>query len=255
MLIEAGVDVIIIDAAQGSTGYEVDQIKAVKAMKPELPVIAGNVVTPRQAEQLVEAGADALRVGMGPGSICSTQGQTGIGRAQLAAVYHVARYAKSLKNPLPVIADGGIRSPGCIFKALAVGADTVMVGNYVARTDESPGDVIIDAKGRWKIYRGMGSPSAQRDGGGARYGDARHPEVMVPQGVEGKVPAIGSVDGLLKGTAASLRKSILDYAGLESLPALHQAMNNGQLRFELRSDEAQKEGDVHDVIVLEENHK
>ncbi|MEK9152645.1 MAG: IMP dehydrogenase [Patescibacteria group bacterium] len=257
LLVEAGVDILVIDAAQGASGFAVDQIQAVKTAHPGIPVVAGNVVTPAQAKMLVEAGADALRVGMGSGSICITREHLGIGRPQASAIFHVANYARHLKQPIPVIADGGIRRPADIIKALAFGASTVMVGKYVAGCDEAPGEVgWNDKHQRVKRYRGMGSISAQRDGGARRYGDASlNNSVLVPQGEDAGVAPTGSLDKLLVETAAALRKGLLDDLGVESIAGLHQAVDAGTLRFTLQSTSGKVEGGAHDVMTRASNLK
>lgn len=247
-LIDAGADVLVIDSAQGSTPLAVQCIRWIKAQKPDLPVIAGNVVTPMQAQPLVEAGADALRVGMGSGSICTTQGVLRIGRAQLTAVYHVARFAKASR--IPIIADGGIRNSGDMLAALACGAATVMVGRLIAGCDETPAEEILDAAGqRQKRYRGMGSQSAIREGGRYRYGESRDDHTMVAQGIEAEVPPQGSLDRLLPELAAAIRKG-LEYLGCATVHTLHESVNGGRVRFELQSHAAWAEGRPHDVGVL-----
>ena len=210
-----------------------------------MPVIAGNVVTVDQARPLVEAGADGLRVGMGSGSICTTQGVLGIGRPQLSAVHEVASW-----SPVPVISDGGTRGTADIVKALACGASAVMVGRYIAGCDETPGDVMLSGSQRLKRYRGMGSAGAIRDGGSRRYGHEadRQRKPAVVQGVEGWVPAAGPLEGILTETAAAIAKA-LEYLGCASVAELHQQVRLGRIRFQLRSDAARQEGAVHDISV------
>ncbi len=246
-LLKAGVDVLVIDSAQGGTAFAVEQIREIKRRRPDLPVIAGNVVTPAQAKPLVDAGADALRVGMGSGSICTTQEMLGIGRAQLSAVYHLAQFTRRYASTVSVISDGGICRTADIVKAIACGASNVMVGRFIAGCEETPGDEDLDGLGRrWKRYRGMGSPSAMREGGKHRYGDTFTNGPQVAQGTDGWVPAQGSLDRLLPETAAALRKA-LEYFGCVSISDVHQKVNDGEIRFELRSPSAQEEGRPHDI--------
>lgn len=247
VLIEAGVDVLVIDSAQGATPFAVARIREIKARKPALIVIAGNVVTPTQAEPLLEAGADALRVGMGSGSICTTQTTLRIGRAQLTAVYHIAQF--SAQRGIPVIADGGIRNSGDMLLALACGASSVMVGRLIAGCDETPGEETIDAHGRrLKRYRGMGSPSAIREGGRHRYGsDEGTDRPIVAQGIDAGVLPQGSLDRFLPELAAAITKG-LEYLGCSTLTDLHEWVRQGIVRFELQSHAARQEGRPHDVL-------
>lgn len=247
-LIDAGVDVLVIDSAQGGTPFAVTRLQEIKARKPELPVIAGNVVTPEQAEPLLEAGADALRVGMGSGSICTTQTVLRIGRAQLTAVHHVAQFAD--QRGIPVIADGGIRNSGDMLLALACGASTVMVGRLIAGCEETPGEETLDVEGRRrKRYRGMGSPSAIREGGRHRYGDESRTRLIVAQGIEADVQPQGSLDRFLPELAAALGKG-MEYLGCATLLDLHRRVQEGAVRFELQSPAARQEGRPHDVFSL-----
>jgi IMP dehydrogenase len=240
-LLEAGADLLVVDSAQGGTHFACQRIREIRRLSPDVSIMAGNVVTPAQAMPLIEAGADALRVGMGSGSICITQDTLAIGRSQLSAIYHTSR------AQLPVIADGGTRSTSDIVKALACGAAAVMVGRYIAGCDETLGDEERDSSGqRWKRYRGMGSPSAIREGGVKRYGCDGSQRQTVAQGVEGWVPSQGSLDRLLPETAATIRKA-LEYFGCETVTVLHGKIERGEICFELRSDASRKEGKPHDI--------
>ena len=246
-LLDEGVDVLLIDSAQGGTDHMVRRIREIRA-KSDVPIIAGNVVTPNQAIPLVQAGASALRVGMGSGSICTTQGVLAIGRAQLSAVHNVACYAREQSPPIPIIADGGIRGSSDVVLALACGASSVMVGRLIAGCTETPAEEVLDHLGRrCKRYRGMGSLSAISDGGRRRYGDCFDDAVPVlPQGVEGLVPRQGPLDRLLSDSSGYLRKA-LEYLGCSTVVELHQKVVSGQVRFERQSRATREEGRPHDV--------
>ncbi len=247
-LVDAGVDVLVVDTAQGGTDYAVKRIGQIKEVKPGLPVIAGNVVTPHQAEPLVEAGASALRVGMGSGSICSTQEVLGIGSAQLSAVYRVARFVRDRGLAIPVIADGGVRTTGDMFKALACGASAVMVGRFVAGCDESPAEETTVAGRTYKKYRGMGSLEAMKAGGKYRYATGlADTGDFVEQGVAGLVPAVGPLERTVSQVSQTLRLG-LEYLGCFSIGELHRKVDEGAILFELRSQAAKLEGTPHDIF-------
>lgn len=245
-LLEVGADVLVVDSAQGATKHAVRRIRQIREQSPNIPIIAGNVVRADAAQPLIDAGATGLRVGMGSGSICTTQQVLGLGRAQLSAVYEVARYAST--RGVPVISDGGIREDGDIVKALACGASAVMVGRLIAGCDETPGEPVRHQDRLFKQYRGMGSPSAIRAGGQFRYGDDRLSGPVVAQGVEALVPAQGSLDRFLPELAATLGKA-LEYCGCGSIEELHRKMRSGEVLFELRSNAARQEGRPHDILV------
>lgn len=248
-LASAGVDLIVIDAAQGNSIWQVDMIKHIKKTFPDIQVMGGNVVTRDQARTLISAGADALRIGMGPGSICTTQEVMAVGRGQGTAVYYTAQYATT--QGVPVIADGGISTIGHIMKALSVGASAVMCGSLFAGTSESPGDYFYRDGVRLKRYRGMASLEAMKAGGGKRYFNDDPTKVQVAQGVSGAVPDRGSVFDFMNYLSHGLRLALQD-AGVRSVAQLHDAMRSGQLRFERRSIAAMREGSVHDLHSYDE---
>ncbi len=242
-LSEAGVSLVVIDAAQGDSTYQHDMIRHIKKNHSDIQVVGGNVVTSAQAERLIECGADALRIGMGPGSICTTQEVMAVGRSQGTAVYHTAMAAK--KHDVPVIADGGISVIGHIMKALSLGAGAVMCGSLFAGTEESPGDYVYRDGVRLKTYRGMASLDAMKAGGGKRYFTEKK-DIKVAQGVSGYVQDRGSMFDLVAYLSQGLRLAFQD-VGIRSVEALHAARESGDLRFELRSPSAQIEGGVHDL--------
>jgi IMP dehydrogenase len=231
-LVEAGCDVIVVDSSQGWSCFQIDFIKRFKAEFPHIDILAGNVVTGRQAKALLEAGADGLRVGMGSGSICTTQEVCAVGRAQATAVFHTAKYAKSFFDA-PIVADGGIQTSGHVVKALALGASAVMVGSMFGGTEEAPGDYFYRDGVRMKTYRGMGSLEAMQRRSGERY-FAESQSIKVAQGVSGAVTDKGSVKTLIphvmKGVALGIANT-----GAASLSELHSNLGSEQLRFELRT--------------------
>lgn len=231
-VVDAGAGFVVIDAAHGWSKFQIETIKFIKATYPEVDVVAGNVVTKEQCVSLIDAGADALRVGMGPGSICTTQEVMAVGRGQATAVYECARYAANCG--VPIIADGGIRNSGHITKALALGASTVMMGRMFAGCNEAPG-----WKDHRKVYRGMASLEVLESGGNGRYGTQ-----AIPQGVSAFVEPAGSVFDKLDFLKASLEYSFQDM-GVTNISLLHTRMFNGKVRFEVRSPSAQFEGSAH----------
>lgn len=242
-LVEAGVDAIVIDAAQGDSIYELRLLEWIKKEHARIDVIAGNVVTSAQSERLLDAGADALRIGMGPGSICTTQGTMAVGRAQATAIYHTAAMAR--ERDIPVIADGGISTIGHIAKALSLGASSVMMGFMFAGTEEAPGAYFYDNGIRLKRYRGMASIEAMQAGGDKRYETkADDRKIKVAQGVSGAVVDKGRMQDYVPYLVQGLRQSLQDM-GRRSVRVLQEGLADGTLRFERRSIAAQVEGGVH----------
>ncbi len=239
-LSEAGVDVVVIDSAQGNSVYQIEMIKFIKKNYPQIDVIGGNVVTEGQCRTLIDAGADALRIGMGPGSICTTQTTMAVGRSQATAVYRTARY--SATRGIPVIADGGIANTGHISKALCLGASAAMMGSMFAGTNEAPGEYFYENGVRLKKYRGMASNK--------RY-FAEDAKIIVAQGVSGAVLDKGSMNDYAPYLIQSLKHSFQDM-GIKDMYTLHKYLNSGDLRFEIRSPMAQREGHVHDMYSYNE---
>ena len=242
-LVEAQVDALVLDSAHGHSQNILNAVSRVKAAYPQVSLIAGNIATAEAAEALIDAGADAIKVGIGPGSICTTRVVAGIGVPQITAVYDAACVAA--KRGIPVIADGGIKYSGDIVKAIAAGADVVMIGSLVAGCEESPGDTEIYQGRQFKVYRGMGSLGAMAHGSKDRYFQEDNKE-LVPEGVEGRVPYKGTLSDTVYQLMGGLRAG-MGYCGCPTIPDLQQ---NG--RFVRITGAGLKESHPHDIAITKE---
>src|SRR5713226_4866546 len=243
-LVRAGADVLCIDTAHGHSRNVIDALKATKRKWPEVEVVAGSIGTAEAAKALSEAGADALRVGMGPGSICTTRMVSGVGVPQITAIMDCVAVAEP--RHIPVMADGGIRFSGDITKALAAGATSVMIGSLFAGTEESPGETILYQGRTYKLYRGMGSIGAMNERTGDRYGQVDPDGKHVPEGIEGRVPHRGSLASNIEQLVGGLQSG-MGYVGASNLSELRR-----RARFVKVSDAGMRESHVHDVFITKE---
>jgi IMP dehydrogenase len=246
-LVDAGVDVIVVDTAHGHSQSVLDRVKWIKKHFPNVDIIGGNIATAKAAADLIAVGADAVKVGIGPGSICTTRIVTGVGVPQITAIANVA---EGVKGEVPIIADGGIRFSGDIAKALAAGADTVMLGGMFAGTEESPGEIELYQGRTYKSYRGMGSlgAMAQAQGSSDRYFQdvAEGAEKLVPEGIEGRVPYKGSVNTIIHQMLGGLR-SCMGYLGCPTIKDLHE-----NAKFVTVTQAGMRESHVHDVSITKQ---
>ncbi len=245
-LIDAGVDVVVVDTAHGHSARVLQQVRAVRKLSDRVQIIAGNIATGAAATALIEAGADAVKVGIGPGSICTTRIVAGVGVPQLTAIMDVAEACR--KHAIPVIADGGIRYSGEIAKAIAAGADAVMMGSMFAGTDEAPGEVIMYQGRSYKSYRGMGSVGAMAGGSADRYFQkaGSDPGKLVPEGIEGRVPHKGSVHTIIHQMIGGLRAA-MGYTGSATITDLQT-----NAHFVRITGAGLRESHVHDVQITAE---
>jgi IMP dehydrogenase len=243
---DAGVDVIAVDSAHGHSRNVLKTVELIKSQFPEIQVVAGNVATAKGAESLIKAGADAIKVGVGPGSICTTRIVAGVGVPQITAIFECAKVARALG--IPIISDGGIKYSGDIVKALAAGADSVMIGSLFAGTDESPGETILYQGRSYKVYRGMGSLGAMKEGSRDRYyqDEMVDPGKLVPEGIEGKVPYRGSIAASVHQLIGGLRAG-MGYLGCGNLQELRE-----RARMVRITSAGLRESHVHDVIITKE---
>jgi IMP dehydrogenase len=242
-LVKAGVDIIGIDSAHGHSKGVLDKISDIRKAYPDLDIVGGNIVTAEAAKDLIEAGANVLKVGVGPGSICTTRVVAGVGVPQLSAIYNVYEYAQS-KN-VTVIADGGIKLSGDIVKAIASGAGAVMLGSLLAGTDEAPGEEIIFQGRKFKSYQGMGSLSAMKRGGKERYFQSEAKK-FVPEGIEGRVPHKGKLEDVIFQLTGGLRAG-MGYCGAKDVEALQK-----DTKMVMITGSGLKESHPHDVIITQE---
>jgi IMP dehydrogenase len=247
-LVDAGVDVIVVDTAHGHSAGVINRVRSIRQSFPDMQIIGGNIATGDAAEALVSAGVDAVKVGIGPGSICTTRVVAGVGVPQLSAIQEVA--AAAAQAEVPVIADGGIRFSGDIAKALAAGGHCVMIGSLFAGTEESPGEVELYQGRSYKSYRGMGSMGAMSNEHGSRdryfQSETTDLEKLVPEGIEGRVPYKGSLSAVVHQLCGGLRAS-MGYTGCADLPLLRR-----QARFVRLTHAGMRESHVHDVSITKE---
>ena len=244
-VVKAGVDVVVVDTAHGHAQSVLDTIKTIRRKHPRLEIVGGNIATGEAAEALIRAGVNGVKVGVGPGSICTTRIVAGAGVPQITAILKVAKVAE--KAGVPVIADGGIKFSGDITKAIAAGANSVMIGGMFAGTEESPGESVIYQGRSYKVYRGMGSLGAMERGGRDRYFQEGEPQnKLVPEGIEGRVPYKGSISGIVYQLVGGLRSG-MGYCGCETINDLR---TRGQ--FIRLTQAGLRESHAHDVIITKE---
>ncbi|MBI1317411.1 MAG: IMP dehydrogenase [Candidatus Hydrogenedens sp.] len=244
-LLQAGVDVLVVDSAHGHSVMVAETVRLVKNEFPNAQIIAGNVVTGAGAKDLIDAGADAVKVGVGPGSICTTRIVAGVGVPQLTAIFNVVAVAR--EHGVPVIADGGVKYSGDIAKAIAAGADTVMIGSLFAGTEESPGDTVLYEGRTFKVVRGMGSIKAMKAGSKTRYMQFdTEPEKLVPEGIEARVPYRGGLPDYVHQLVGGLRSS-MGYCGCPDIPAMQR-----HTRFVQITAAGLRESHPHDVTITED---
>jgi IMP dehydrogenase len=240
------VDVLVIDTAHGHSKDVLDAVRDIKENFPDCQIIAGNVATKEGALDLVKAGADAVKVGVGPGSICTTRVVAGVGIPQLSAILETTEISE--KHDVPIIADGGIKFSGDITKAMAAGAHSVMIGNLFAGTDESPGEIVLYQGRSYKVYRGMGSLEAMKEGSRDRYfqQEVESEAKLVPEGIEGRVPYHGALSFCIQQLIGGL-KAGMGYLGAKNIQELKE-----KARFVRITLSGLKESHVHDVVITKE---
>jgi IMP dehydrogenase len=246
LLSAAGVDIFVVDTAHGHSQGVLERVRWVKQNYPHIEVIGGNIATAAAAKALVEYGADGVKVGIGPGSICTTRIVAGVGVPQITAVANVSDALRG--SGVPVISDGGVRFSGDVSKALAAGADAVMMGSMLAGTEESPGDVFLFQGRQFKAYRGMGSVGAMKDGAADRYfqDNSANIDKLVPEGIEGQVAYKGSVNAILFQVVGGVRAS-MGYCGCRNIGEMHDKAEFVQI-----TGAGMRESHVHDVQITKE---
>jgi len=245
-LVRVRVDALVIDTAHGHHAGVIDAVKRIKSRLPDIDLVAGNIATAEATKDLISAGVDGIKVGMGPGSICTTRVVSGAGVPQITAIINCAKAA--LGSGVPIIADGGVKYSGDIAKAIAAGADSVMIGSLFAGTDESPGEIILFQGRSFKAYRGMGSISAMKEGSRDRYGQGEQMQAgkLVPEGIEGRVPHKGPLASLVHQLVGGLRAG-MGYSGCRNIDELKK-----RARFIRVTSAGLRESHVHDVIITKE---
>lgn len=245
LLVKAGVDMVVVDTAHGHARSVLDTVKLIKRTHPKLELVAGNIATAQAAKDLAKTGVDAVKVGVGPGSICTTRVVSGAGMPQLTAIMDCAKALSG--TGIPIIADGGVKFSGDITKALAAGASSVMIGGLLAGTEESPGETVLYQARTYKVYRGMGSLGAMEKGGKDRYFQSGRPvSKLVPEGIEGRVPYKGTLSGVIYQLVGGV-KSGMGYCGCRTIADLQK-----NARFIRQTLAGLKESHVHDVIITKE---